>query len=70
MYTVSGTGSTGSVGISSAHLSNIQPGKMWSFGFTQQLLLQGEQQNTISPCHGHGEATKSLNVLLILMKTS
>jgi hypothetical protein len=42
---------------------------MCSFRFTKQLLLQREQ-NTISPCQGNGEATKSLNVLLILMKMS
>jgi hypothetical protein len=40
------------------------------FPFHKTTLVAKRQQNTTSPCHGNGEATESLNVLLILMKTS
>jgi hypothetical protein len=56
---------------SQVHTSPVNsPEKMCSFRFTKQLLLQRDSKTPHHPCHGNGEATKSLNVLLILMETS
>jgi hypothetical protein len=70
-YTVSGTGSIQRHGISQVCTSQINnPEELVQFPFHKTTLVAKRESKTGSPCHGNGEATKSLDALLILMKMS